>query len=43
MTLSITGAVAILNHLFRGGGPLPAPALETPWFEPTGDALSCLA
>ena len=39
-SLALTDPIAILIHLFLGRNPLPLPGPE-PWFDPSGDDLSC--
>ena len=38
--IGLTDAIVVLNHLFRGAGPLPAPYPQAGQ-DPTGDGLGC--
>jgi hypothetical protein len=39
--VNIADPIAILQMLFLGAGPLPAPGPTVAWFDPTADELSC--
>ena len=40
--INITDGIFILNFLFLGGAPLPAPGVESCGVDSTEDALDCL-
>jgi hypothetical protein len=39
--LDLADALVLMNFLFLAGQALPPPGTRTPWFDPTGDDLSC--
>ena len=39
--VNLTDPISILQMLFVGSGPLPAPGPSVAWFDPTADELSC--